>query len=468
MPSNDLDRLLDFLQDEVEGEERILLASQSFDQSKKSSFSNSNLESNEKFQTRVSTATDLLASNLNKKKFCIFCTEEHNSWNCKKASKLSLFFMQSSVKKARCCFLCLREGHGVKTFRSKFNCQLCGKKHHLFLCRTLPPEPNSSFVPTDVKVQESVIQHDGALANFSKSSNVFLQILTILVRGETTKRKARAIIDSESQRSYILKATAKEMNYKDKRREYLQHSLFGGSNTSTCQHDVYMIYLSRVSEEYNCYFEVLGQEEVCDSILSRKRGSHFKELRDYNIHLAEDLDGPIQILIGADVAGKLITGNHLQLKNGITAIETKLDWTVIGRANIENTSLLTTSMLTTNTCISDLWTLDSLGITDPSEKKTMVELQDAARQHFLDTVKIENNRSHAICHLEKICRTRDRLASQYGRDCVRNSVANLAAKSALSLPEIPACPGIQQKSILKPLFSRSLSVHKICKATGCV
>ncbi|KAF8778475.1 hypothetical protein HNY73_015195 [Argiope bruennichi] len=94
---------------------------------------------------------------------------------------------------------------------------------------------------------------------------------------------------------------------------------------------------------------------------------------------------------GADVAGKLITGNHLQLKNGITAIETKLGWTVIGRANSENTSLLITSMLTTSACITDLWTLD-FWYTDPSEKKTAVELQEAARQHFLDTVKIENNR----------------------------------------------------------------------------
>ncbi|KAF8763410.1 hypothetical protein HNY73_021598 [Argiope bruennichi] len=74
--------------------------------------------------------------------------------------------------------------------------------------------------------------------------------------------------------------------------------------------------------------------------------------------------------IGADVAEKLLTRNHLQLKNRITAIETKLSWTVIGRANSENTSLLITSMLTTSACITDLWTLDSLGITDPSEKKT--------------------------------------------------------------------------------------------------
>ncbi|KAF8773055.1 hypothetical protein HNY73_015750 [Argiope bruennichi] len=94
----------------------------------------------------------------------------------------------------------------------------------------------------------------------------------------------------------------------------------------------------------------------------------------------------------SDVAGKPITGNHRQLKNGITAIETKLGWTVIGLVNGENTSLLITSMLTTSACITYLWTLDSFGITDPSEKKTAVELQETARQHFLDPVKIENDR----------------------------------------------------------------------------
>ncbi len=265
------------------------------------------------------------------------------------------------------------------------------KKHHLFLCRALSREHNYFTVKENSQLKKPVIQHDEALANLSKSTNVFLQTLTVLVKGKNIKRKARAIIDSGSQRSYILKTTAEEMKYSHKRREYLQHALFGGSNTSTCQHDVFMIYLSSLTEDYSCHFEGLGQEVICDTILANKRGSHFKELGSYGIHIAEDLDGPIEVLIGADIAGKLITGNHLQLKSGLTAIETKLGWTVIGRPNNESSGLLVASMLTTSACISDLWTLDSLGITDPSERKTVIELQEAAKQHFLDTVKIEND-----------------------------------------------------------------------------
>ncbi|GFT07540.1 uncharacterized protein NPIL_319941, partial [Nephila pilipes] len=109
------------------------------------------------------------------------------------------------------------------------------------------------------------------------------------------------------------------MKYNSKGREYVIYTIpfFGGSNTSICQHDVFTIYLSSVTEEYSCYFEWLKQEVICDTILSRKQGKHFKELGDYGLHLAENLDCPIEILIGADIAGKLIAGNHLQLKNGI-------------------------------------------------------------------------------------------------------------------------------------------------------
>ncbi|XP_035207638.1 uncharacterized protein LOC118182404 [Stegodyphus dumicola] len=41
---------------------------------------------------------------------------------------------------------------------------------------------------------------------------------------------------------------------------------------------------------------------------------------------------------------------------------------------------------------ADISTLDILGIRDPSESKTKSELEKAAKYHFLNTVKIENER----------------------------------------------------------------------------
>ncbi|GBN97521.1 hypothetical protein AVEN_11710-1 [Araneus ventricosus] len=54
----------------------------------------------------------------------------------------------------------------------------------------------------------------------------------------------------------------------------------------------------------------------------------------------------------------------------------------------DNSTLLVTSMLNKETLISDQWSLDALGIPDSSEKKNRLELQEEARDHFLSTVKV--------------------------------------------------------------------------------
>ncbi|XP_035211194.1 uncharacterized protein LOC118185456, partial [Stegodyphus dumicola] len=122
-----------------------------------------------------------------------------------------------------------------------------------------------------------------------------------------------------------------------------------------------------------------------------------KELAACNINIVDDCQNPIEILIGADVAGKLMTGGRRELPCGLVAIETKFGWSVMGR--MPNTSksefsssFLVTSLLSTVETITDLWTLDTLGITDPSVKKNQTELQEAARLHFLNTVRIVDDR----------------------------------------------------------------------------
>ncbi|GFY27843.1 hypothetical protein TNCV_243081 [Trichonephila clavipes] len=74
------------------------------------------------------------------------------------------------------------------------------------------------------------------------------------------------------------------------------------SSTSICQYDVFAIYLSSLSEDCNCHFEELGQIVISDTIVANKRGSHFKEPENNDIHLAEVLNGSIEVLIGADIA----------------------------------------------------------------------------------------------------------------------------------------------------------------------
>ncbi|GBM26228.1 hypothetical protein AVEN_22784-1 [Araneus ventricosus] len=246
---------------------------------------------------------------------CIFCSGVHQSWRCQNARKLALQERQSAVQNVRCCFLCLKEGHSVRTCQFKLNCQLCGENHNLLLCRNLSRQNFSRFEKEE-KGQEREVHQDEALVNISKVSAVVLQTLVVIVRGVGVKLIVRSIIDSVSQRSYILKTIAEEMGYQPKKKEHLQHSLFGGSKTSACQHEVFTIYLSNLSEKYNCHFDTLGQPIICDTISSLNLKVYLIESSNQDIQLTDDLVGPIEILIGADVMGKLITENRKQLKFG--------------------------------------------------------------------------------------------------------------------------------------------------------
>ncbi|XP_035206824.1 uncharacterized protein LOC118181737 [Stegodyphus dumicola] len=212
--------------------------------------------------------------------------------------------------------------------------------------------------PEVEKKTEISAEVDQALSNLSSTPDVMLQTFKVIIRSNGKKCVARAIIDTASQRSYLLRSTAKEMNYEPQSCEYLQHSLFGGKDSGICKHD---------------------------------------SLAACNINSVDDCQNPIEILIGADVAGKLMTDGRRELPCGLVAIETKFGWSVMGR--MPNTSksefsssFLVTSLLSTVETITDLWTLDTLGITDPSVKKNQTELQEAARLHFLNTVRIVDDR----------------------------------------------------------------------------
>jgi hypothetical protein len=76
------------------------------------------------------------------------------------------------------------------------------------------------------------------------------------------------------------------------------------------------------------------------------------------------------------------------LTGDLTAVETKLGWTVMGKLDTshENHNLYVTSLLVQDMDISDLWKLEVMGIVDPTEKKKKEDLHLEAEKHFLETV----------------------------------------------------------------------------------
>ncbi|XP_035205732.1 uncharacterized protein LOC118180771 [Stegodyphus dumicola] len=392
----DLDGLLSFLLDEIEGEERVSIATQCFTKyqtPKPGNAKHFGFKNRGEF-SKTPSASTLIATSEQNSTGCIFCAGNHASGDCVKARKMTSEERQKAVLNSRSCFLCLDRKHVIAKCKKRTSCVICGKKHHILLCRNIQAESKSP-VPVSTNKDENtdaVPERDETLANLARTTNVFLQTLTVTLKGRDRKRQARAIIDSASQRSYILKSTADEMKFESTSKERLSHSLFGGSCTDVINHDVFTVFLSKTDGTYHCNFKALSQDIICGSIPPVANGEWIQELKENNISVCDDSNGPIEILIGADIAGKLMTGGFKLLTSGLAAIETKLGWTLFGKNGMreisDNSALLVTSMLNKEILISDLWSLDSLGILDPSEKKSKLELQEEARDHFLSTVKV--------------------------------------------------------------------------------
>ncbi|GFT00127.1 integrase catalytic domain-containing protein [Trichonephila clavipes] len=318
----DLDSLMKFLSIEVSSEDRIKLARNSFDSEK------SNFKKKLGNLSTTAIAADLFNSNFkNRKDFkfknnnnnCIFCEKTHASENCCEAASMLYEVKKNVVIKRGVCYICLKKGHMSHSCRSDVKCIICNKRHYAVLCSKLPLR--SSLETESASIENSTTASSSSsnvLANQACTSEVLLQTLVVMLQNGNHKSLVRALIDTGSQKSYILKSTAENLGFKYE------------------------------GEEKSRY-----------------------------------------------VAGKLLTGTMFYLKSGPVAIKTKLGWTLMGKTYRNETKfdknhfMNVTSMFVNDMCISDLWKLDSLGITDPVETKTKLEIQKETLNHFQKPISVD-------------------------------------------------------------------------------
>jgi hypothetical protein len=121
------------------------------------------------------------------------------------------------------------------------------------------------------------------------------------------------------------------MQYKPTGEEKLIRGLFGGEMTNFRRHLCYKVHIQILYNEYACNFEAFDEEEICSRVPALVSGSWPDELRDRGIEILLEEDRPIDVLIGADIYGKLLTGRREILQCGLVAIETYLGWIVTGK-----------------------------------------------------------------------------------------------------------------------------------------
>ncbi|GFW02988.1 integrase catalytic domain-containing protein [Trichonephila clavipes] len=189
------------------------------------------------------------------------------------------------------------------------------------------------------------------------------------VKSSDQERKVGVLIDTACENSYISESVTSILKATPLREETIIHSLFGGNETKPKHLSVYSIEVSDLKHSYACCFEVLSEKKICGFISKIEDKRILNELKNKEIILS-DLnckETEIGLLIGADNIGKLLTGNLIEFDSGLTAIETKLGWTVIGKvcSNDKNVMLTTSSLHVRNVSVKELWELDVLGRTYP-------------------------------------------------------------------------------------------------------
>ncbi|GFY17418.1 CCHC-type domain-containing protein [Trichonephila clavipes] len=142
---------------------------------------------------------------------------------------------------------------------------------------------------------------------------------------------------------------------------------------------------AEVSDEENIDNDIMSEFEAGISYQNKRYKVKFLGVAPLSkIHIQENT-GPIEVLLGADVAGKLITGRREESKTGLVALETKLGWTYTDK---KDTSMNIVTMLSQEDIpVSSLWDLEMLGIRDTIEQNSREEKEKAVMSHFLETVR---------------------------------------------------------------------------------
>jgi len=180
--------------------------------------------------------------------------------------------------------------------------------------------------------------------------------------------------------------------------EELIHGLFGGETTKPRHHFHYKIQLRSLDNKYAYNFEALDEEDICSRVPALPSGPWISELRNKGIGVCLEEEKPIEVLIGADVYGKLLTGRREILQCGQVAIETYLGWIVTGKMHSRQkvSSMTALTMFAQSEPVNKLWESDVLGIQDPQRKRSKEERERAVRVYFLNTVQVNEEGQYEV------------------------------------------------------------------------
>ncbi|KAF8793450.1 hypothetical protein HNY73_004928 [Argiope bruennichi] len=195
-------------------------------------------------------------------------------------------------------------------------------------------------------------------------------LLTVLVKIINKDRSLiiRGLFDTGAQRSFIKKDIVDKLGLEPVDQEMLSHGLFGGSETKQKSHNVYNITLQSLCSNFRHNISVLDEKKICGAIPR----------------------------VRADYLGVLLTGSIEHIDKNLVAIKTKLGWTLQGKQTKQSKSL-ENIIYVANLDLTELWSLDAIGIRDPVEIKSRQVADEETVEFFRKTIKRNEDKRYEVC-----------------------------------------------------------------------
>ncbi|UYV68060.1 hypothetical protein LAZ67_5002936 [Cordylochernes scorpioides] len=390
--------LLDFLKAEVRSAQRLKFVEKGFKQEEpyKRSY-NDGTRTRSNF--RPATVSCLFGGRTNIK--CFFCERtNHASHQCRSIMKMSPGERNDKIRSAHLCFKCLRKGHIQSQCREQLECKNCGRNHLEVLC-----EGNSSnrlTKPGRENLKENAPEPIASLSSQACTGQVLLMTTVALLRGPNASRRVRILLDSGSQFSYIKQSLVWSIGIERKGEITIAKSLFGGNKIGEEKHGKFMLELENLGNKRDViHIEALDQRKICDAIPPLPKGDWLEKLKIKGIILSQDnfKGQEIDILIGANYLGMILTGKIVQVEADLTAVETKLGWTLMGNSPIIDSNdnvQQTLNLLTTRCDLKDLWDLEVLGIRDPVETCSKETRYQEIKGKFITKIQRQSDQRYSV------------------------------------------------------------------------
>ena len=277
---------------------------------------------------KVSSATTKsFVAKTNVRETCFLCSKGHLTIECTEITDINK--RTEILKKAKCCFKCLKLGHLAKECERK--CKKCGGGHHQIIC-----------VKSKTK---SIGEQASVTALVGEKGQILLQTAKAhaFAADGVTKLPITILFDSGSQRSYVSEETKKKLSLLSELSEVMNINTFG-----TNKHEKKLCKLVTVRVDVAGQVvpvNALAYPTICSPISSCITVSEYPHVR--GLQFADSMEvseKQIDLLIGADYYYHFITGEIIKGHSGPVAVSSKLGWLLSGPCKAENNSISCTNV----------------------------------------------------------------------------------------------------------------------------